>query len=195
MAPVTDIDACRAGHRRLLVSLAPLTDDDMRAPSRLPRWSRGHVMTHLANKTTTLVWLFGGPGAGEVRRQFPVGHDHDAAADAGATRSADVLRAELARAFDEVERVWAALEDAAWDGEGIVTPGPRTLAEIVTRHLRDVEVHHVDLGIGYEVADWPRAFVDVELAKRLPALPDRADHAALVAWLLGRAPAPDLGPW
>ena len=38
-------------------------------------------------------------------------------------------------------------------------------------------------------------FVEGELARRLRALPDRADHAELLAWLLDRAPAPRLGPW
>ena len=69
------------------------------------------------------------------------------------------------------------------------------MAEIVTHHLRDVEVHHVDLDLGYRPSDWPAKFVEGELAKRLRALPDRADHADLLAWLLGRAPAPELGPW
>jgi hypothetical protein len=53
----------------------------------------------------------------------------------------------------------------------------------------------VDLGIGYRVSDWPPIFVERELAKRLPSLPDRADHSDLLAWLLGRATAPDLEPW
>jgi len=83
-----------------------------------------------------------------------------------------------------------------WDRQGIMTAGPRTMTEIVTHHLRSVEVHHVDLDIGYLVSSWPPIFVDGELAKRLRALPNRADHADLLAWLLGRATAPELlGPW
>jgi maleylpyruvate isomerase len=69
------------------------------------------------------------------------------------------------------------------------------MREIVSRHLRDVEVHHVDLDIDYQPTDWPELFVEGELAKRLAGLPDRASHAALLAWLLGRADAPALGPW
>ncbi len=33
---------------RYLGALTDLTDEDMRAPSQLPGWSRGHVVTHLA---------------------------------------------------------------------------------------------------------------------------------------------------
>ena len=88
-----------------------------------------------------------------------------------------------------------ALDDGMWDRQGIMTAGPRTMAEIVTHHLRNVEVHHVDLDIGYRPSDWCALFVEIELAKRMRALPDRAEHAALLAWLVGRAPAPDLDPW
>jgi maleylpyruvate isomerase len=195
LRPGPDIDACRTSHRRLLASLAPLTDADFRSPSLLPRWTRGHVVTHLANKTKTLVWVFDGPAAGEIRRQFPVEQDHDLAADTGAARSASELRSELERSFEFVEAAWDGLGGELWGRQGIVTPGPRTMAEIVGRHLRDVEVHHVDLDIGYRVSDWPPHFVEGELTKRLRALPDRAVHSDLLAWLLGRAPAPDLGPW
>jgi maleylpyruvate isomerase len=195
MRPDAAIDACRTSHRRLLPALAPLTDDDFRSPSLLPRWSRGHVVTHLTNKTRTFVWLLGGPAESETRRQFPLGHDHDLAAEAGAARSAAELRSDLSESIGLVEAAWDALDDTLWDRQGIVTPGLRSMAEIVARHLRDVEVHHVDLDIGYQVSDWPSVFVEGELNKRLHALPDRADHADLLAWLLGRAPAPELGPW
>jgi hypothetical protein len=60
MKPVAYIDACRKSHRQLIADLAPLTDDDFRSPSLLPRYSRGHVVTHFANKTKAHILLFGG---------------------------------------------------------------------------------------------------------------------------------------
>jgi maleylpyruvate isomerase len=130
-----------------------------------------------------------------VRRLHPDGHDADRAADAGARRPAAALCADLERSFDQLEAAWDALDDDMWDRKGIMTAGPRTMAEIVGHHLRNIEVHHVDLDIGYRPPDWPDVFVEAELSKRLRALPGRADHADLLAWLLGRAAAPDLGPW
>lgn len=195
MRPDAEIDACRASHRRLLAAIAPLEDGDFRAPSALPRWSRGHVVTHLADKAKALAWLLGGPAVGEVRRQFPEGHDHDLAAETGAARPAAELRTDLARSLDLAEVACDALDDGLWDRQGIVTPSLRPMDEIVRRHLRDVEVHHLDLDIGYRPADWPALFVEHELGKRLRDLPERADHADLLAWLIGRAAAPDLGPW
>lgn len=195
MRPDDDIDTCRTSHRGLVAALAPLSDDDFRSPSLLPGYSRGHVVSHLVNKTSAHVRLFGGPPAGEIRRLHPDGYDADLAADAGAGRSARELRSELERSFEQLEAAWEALDDALWDRQGIMTAGPRTMAEIVAHHLRNVEVHHVDLDIGHRPSDWPPRFVEGELAKRLRALPDRAEHADLLAWLFGRAPAPELGPW
>jgi maleylpyruvate isomerase len=193
--PVADIAACHASHGRLLEGLVSLTDDDFRSRSLLPRYSRGHLVTHLANKARAHAQLFGGPAADEVRQLHPDGYDPDAAADAGSGRTATELRTDLEQSFGLVEAAWDALDDAMWDRQGIMMAGPRTMAEIVTHHLRNVEVHHVDLDIGYRADDWPPIFVEGELAKRLRALADRADHADLLAWLLDRGPAPRLGPW
>lgn len=195
MRPEHDIETCHASHRGLIQGLAQLSGDDFRSPSLLPGYSRGHVVAHLTNKARAHVWLFGGPPAGEIRRLHPSGYDADGAAAAGAARSATELRSELERSFEQLEAAWQALDDSLWDRHGIMTAGRRTMAEIVAHHLRNVEVHHVDLDIGYGPSDWPAPFVGGELARRLRGLPDRAEHADLLAWLLGRAPAPELGPW
>lgn len=196
MEPVDTIEACRTSHRLLLVGLAPLTDDDFRAPSLLPRYSRGHVVTHLANKSKAHVLIFGGPAAGEIRQLHPDGYDPDLAADLGASRSAAELRSDLAQCFGLLEATWEAFDDILWDRQGIMAAGARTMAEIVAHHLRNVEVHHVDLDIGHRPSDWPPILVEGELSKRLRSFPDRADHAEILAWLLGRAPAPELtGTW
>ncbi|MGH8994885.1 MAG: maleylpyruvate isomerase N-terminal domain-containing protein [Acidimicrobiales bacterium] len=80
MEPADYIEVCRTSHRQLLEGLAPLEDHDFRAPSLLPRFSRGHVVSHLAKKARAHAWLFGGPAGGEVRRLHPAGYDADAAA-------------------------------------------------------------------------------------------------------------------
>src|SRR5882724_11459932 len=121
MRPDADIAACSESHRGLVAALAPLSDDDFRSASLLPRYSRGHVVNHLTNKTKAHAWLFGGPSADEIRRLHPHGYDADVAADAGADRSADALRADLRHGFDQLEAAWDALDEALWDRQGIVT--------------------------------------------------------------------------
>ena len=46
--PVTTIGLCQAAHSRLLVTVGGITDEQVRGPSRLPNWTIGHVLTHIA---------------------------------------------------------------------------------------------------------------------------------------------------
>jgi Mycothiol maleylpyruvate isomerase N-terminal domain len=73
MRPAETIDTCTAAHERLRNAIGELTDDDIAQPSLLPGWSRGYVLTHLAHKTATHVWLFEGAQANEIRDQYPHG--------------------------------------------------------------------------------------------------------------------------
>ena len=41
---------------RYLEALTELSDDDVRAPSLLPGWTRGHVITHVARNADALAW-------------------------------------------------------------------------------------------------------------------------------------------
>ena len=196
MRPAEQIDVCRASHQRLIIGLADVTDADFRRPSLLPGYSRGHLVTHIANKARAHVRLFEGAAVGEMRRVHPVGYDPDHAASVGAGRSALQLRTDLSASFDVLEAAWDGLDPGLWGREALMTSGSRTMIEVVAHHLRNVEVHHLDLDIGYRASDWPEVFVDAELAKRLQGLPARTNRSELLAWLLDRAPAPELaGPW
>ena len=57
--------------------------------------------------------------------------------------------------------------------------------DLPRRRWREVELHHVDLGLGYEPADWPPAFVErvlpdalADVGRRLPGL-DGCDPAVV----------------
>lgn len=172
-----------------------MDDEEVRAPSKLAGWSRAHVVTHLARNAESHVWLFEGARLGEVRHQYPQPEIRETDIEAGATRTAVELARDLGQSCEALETAWRNLGDDLWERTGVVTPGSRTMSEIVFRRLREVEVHHVDLDVGYSSADWSTTYVEGELRRRLPGLADRADRSALVEWLLGRAPAPELGPW
>ena len=60
---------------------------------------------------------------------------------------------------------------------------------------REIEVHHADLGLGYTPADWPDDLVAAWLPRELERLPKRADPKQLLAWVIGRGPAPVLSNW
>lgn len=195
MRPTETLEACIAAHDRLLSAVAKLDDDGVRVPSLLPGWSRAHVVVHLARNADSHVWLFEGAKLGEVRHQYPSPGMREADIEAGSSRPADALIEYLTRSCHALEEAWAGLDDNRWEVMGIVTPGPRTMAEIVFRRLREVEVHHADLGVAYSPSDWATVYVEEELRRRLPSLPDRADRPALVGWLLGREEAPVLRHW
>jgi maleylpyruvate isomerase len=193
--PTEEIDACVAAHRRVLTTVERLRDDDVRAPSLLPGWSRAHVIAHLARNADSHVWLFEGARIGEIRHQYPRAGMRETDIEASSAQTADALVHDLRRSCDALERAWHDLDDDLWERECVVTTGSRAVSELVFRRLREVEVHHVDLGEAYSSADWPDTYVEGELRRRLAGLASRADHRALVEWLIGRQPAPELGRW
>ena len=64
---------CAASHQRLLQALDGLTDEQCRQPSLLPSWSRGHVLSHLANNAYSHVRMFAAASRGEEADQYEGG--------------------------------------------------------------------------------------------------------------------------
>jgi maleylpyruvate isomerase len=204
MPPQEHIDLLTEAHRRLLETVAGLANPDVARPSRLPGWTVGHVVTHLARNADSITGMVEAAGRGQVADQYPGGPTQRTDdIDAGAKRSARALGDDLRTAVERLEAALAATDDGAWaTGRGrTATAGEVDLPEIVFRRLREVEVHHVDLDRGYDAGRWSAAFVDEELRRGLQQLDGRlsgSDRAAFAAWLLGRATPdawPELGPW
>ena len=200
-APVQD------SHARLRETLAGLGDVDARRPSLLPGWTVGHVLTHLARNADSHVRMLEGARRGDVADQYPGGNARRAAdIDAGAGRPARELVADVVESAGRLEEMWAATpEDVRRTGRGRVVSGLWPLAELPFRRWREVEIHHVDLGLTYGIEDWPDAYVEAELALALPSLAARlpagasvdvgaVDRRRLLAWIVGRASDPDLPP-
>ena len=81
---------------RYLGALSDLTDDDMRAPSLLPGWTRGHVVTHLARNADAFCNLLHWAETGEEHYMYESRERRDADIEAGAGRSAHDLRVDAA---------------------------------------------------------------------------------------------------
>ncbi|MGP5396772.1 hypothetical protein [Arthrobacter rhombi] len=65
-----------------------------------------------------------------------------------------------------------------------------------------MEMHHVDLGLGYTPADWPDEYVEWDLPILLATVAERlgssGDRRRVRAWLAGRGPldpTATLAPW
>jgi maleylpyruvate isomerase len=64
-------------------------------------------------------------------------------------------------------------------------------AQLLTRRLVEVELHHTDLGAGYSPADWPAAFAAMELGEPMRTWRrDRLSQPAAAGLTPPRAPSP-----
>jgi len=182
-APVAWVAGCLAAQDALDAGLAGLRDEQARAPSSLPGWSVGHVLTHVARNGDSLVWRLEGAARGELRDQYPGGLEQRRAdIETGAGRPADALVEDVARSSAAVARVIAELPEEAWDAPSRSSRGVvEDSRDAVLARWREVVVHHGDLGPGFGAVE--------------PPLADRTDPAALLAWIIGRGEAPDLAPW
>lgn len=114
MVPTDDLAGARAATTDLLAELQVMADDVLRAPSLLPRWSRAHVVAHLAGNALSHVRLLDGCLAGEVRRQYAGGGGQRAAdIEALAARPDQVVAAHRA-ACAELDRRWTAMTPEHW---------------------------------------------------------------------------------
>ena len=144
------VEGVRPAHASLLGDVADLTDDVARWPSRLPDWTIGHVLTHIARNADSVVWRLEGAQVGELRDQYPGGLEQRADDIArGAGRPAVELVDDVRRSADAVERVMSDLSPAAWDALSRTSRGVvETSRDAVLSRWREVVVHHGDLGLG-----------------------------------------------
>jgi len=187
-------------HQRLLDALTgpvALTDEMLRRPSRLPDWSVGHVLTHIARNADSVVRHLEGAARDEVVDQYPGGKPARAAEiEAGAGRGAAEQIADVRTSAAAVERVASTLPAVAWGRLTRSVSGElQPMSVVLVGRIREVEIHHVDLGLGYGPGDWPTEFVEETLAVELPRLTERVAPEALLAWLTGRGPAPTPPVW
>jgi maleylpyruvate isomerase len=180
--PAADIEGGLAAHARLAVTLAGVSDADVRRPSLLPGWTVGHVLSHLARNADSHVRMLEGAVRGEVADQYPGGdQQRDGDIEAGSGRPAAVLAGDVADTAARLERAWAAVPEGVWEGgQGRMRSGLCPVADLPFRRWREVEVHHADLGLGYGYADWPDAYVDREWARALAGLATRLPAGAAV---------------
>ena len=160
------IDDATAG---LLETASRLGDDDMRRPSLLSGWTRGHVLTHLARGGEALRNLI------EGREAYASPQARDAAIEAGAGRSAAELVTDVRASAAALRESALAQPDDAWNRQvSVLGHGSFPAGQILTRRLVELELHHVDLDAGYRPGDWPTTFNELELPE--PMRSQRADR-------------------
>ncbi|GAB2960258.1 maleylpyruvate isomerase family mycothiol-dependent enzyme [Streptomyces pseudoechinosporeus] len=141
---------------RLLADLGALGDDDIAAPSRLPGWTRGHVLSHLARQVPALERLMEWARTGVETPQYANRQARDAEIEAGAHRPAADLVMDVRETATHFQRTVEELPAPAWNATIRPFTGELcTPRRILVIRLRELELHHVDLDVGYDVADIP----------------------------------------
>ena len=194
-APQRAARLCQAAQARLLAALRDLNDTQARQPSRLPGWSVGHVVTHLARNADAHARRLAGALQGHDVAKYPGGPtQREREIAEGAGRSAEDLVIDLADSQTRLEQLFSECSAAEWPGRELSDGAGYPVTGTPAHRLREVEIHHVDLGLGYEPTDWPAEYVAWDLPWFLSTLPERLasrqDRAALLAWLAGRAGLP-----
>lgn len=144
---------------RLLETAARFSEADVAAPSRLPGWTRGHVLSHLARNADGGVNLLTWARTGVETPQYVSAEARAADIDAGSGRDAATQLADVTAASAALAATAADLPAEAWLVEVKWTSGAAApAARVMWSRLRELEIHHVDLDAGYTPVHWPSAF-------------------------------------
>ena len=137
--------------QRLLDTARIITDPELRVPSMLPGWTRGHILAHLARNADGMRNVLAGVRTGQDRPAYASAEAREAAIEQDAGRRATEHAADLADSAMALRTVARQLPDEGWQvpvrmlEEADFFPA----AELLTRRLVEVELHHCDLGAGY----------------------------------------------
>ena len=157
--PAADAASVKDATDNLLAAVAQLDDATAAKPSLLPGWTRGHVLAHLARNADALLNVLGD------RPMYLSAEARDADIERDAHRSAAALREDLRDGALRLDGAFAAQTEAAWERTVELRNGVTDVANSLPfRRWIEVELHHVDLGIGYGLDDLPGRFVERELA-------------------------------
>ena len=145
----------RTATQRLLGDTILVTEQQWRAPSRLPDWTRGHVATHIARHADALCRLTQWARTGDRHDMYPSPEHRSHEIEAGAGRSGLELQIDLDSSAGRLSSAFEELDAAnAWDAVVEMRGGLQVPARLLPlSRLLEVVIHHVDLDIGYEITD------------------------------------------
>ncbi|MFD3554832.1 maleylpyruvate isomerase family mycothiol-dependent enzyme [Streptomyces goshikiensis] len=187
---VHDLRSVREATDRLLTGVAKLDNAALAGESHLPGWTRGHILAHVARNADALVNVL------EGRPMYESAEARDKDIERDAPRPPEVQLADVREAGER----FLAQEDVEQDWSRTVElrNGVTDLASNVPfRRLVEVELHHVDLNVGYALEDLPDEFTGREidfLADRWSGRPEVPPTALVTAdgrtWRTGSAGDP-----
>ncbi|MGW2209125.1 maleylpyruvate isomerase family mycothiol-dependent enzyme [Streptomyces sp. NPDC001781] len=163
-----DLARVQEATERLLSAAAVLDNAALAEPSRLPGWTRGHVLAHVARNADALVNVL------EGRPMYKSPENRDADIERGAQRPLETHLTDMRDSAARFDAAGSAPGD--WNRVVELRNGVTDVAaRLPFRRWAEMELHHVDLGVGYELEDLPAEFTEREtefLARRFLGHPD-----------------------
>lgn len=136
-----------------------MTEDDVRAPSELPDWTRGHVLAHISGISHAMARQLEYAARGETVELYDGGLEgRTQAIDMAAGNTLEEHRAALDAALRRVLVAFGELDDAGWQRPiayrgGVVFDGGLAL-------WRELTIHAADLGMGRGPETWGVPFCE-----------------------------------
>lgn len=194
---------CRESHTELSRQVSGLDDEIMRQSSRLPSWTVGHVLTHLARNADAHSRRLAGAINGEDVPKYANGPEQRRQEiEDGARRTAAEILADLESSNRQLDVLLEQCEREGWPNADFMGGDHYGAGGCPAHRLREVQMHLVDLGLGYTPSQWPKDYVEWDLDNLLASVPERLASSKarteLVAWLAGRSPLNEdfaLEPW
>ena len=196
------IDETLLATTRYLQALTVLDEDSVRRPSLLPDWSRAHVVAHLSRNADAFTRVLGQVAAGEPASMYASNEARDA--DIADT----VERLDLAGLVENALASTARLTEALWaceadpDAPYTRVPGADRsfpLHTVGPRRRAEVEIHHSDLGTGYEPSTWPSDFSSHMVKQRQDELAQAGGPSMVLSstdvgglWKFGEGQGPEI---
>lgn len=142
---------------QLLPLVVDLDDATARADSGLPGWSRGHVITHIANFSEAMSRQVEEALQGRLVEVYDGGRPaRDAGIEAGSGRPAAELTDHLNQAITNLLTAWDKVGPDDWDRP--ILHRNSNLAAGLNATWRELTVHTTDLDLGVTASDWPHEF-------------------------------------
>jgi len=195
------IDAVATRTAAVVEALERLDDDELRAPSTLPDWSRLTVACHLRFGAEGFLRLTRSAITGEPAAFYPDGRERQRPSTLRPSPGEEphAVVQSLAEHSATLQATWEAFDGSRW--EHLVTEpddnrdlGPLPVAVVPLLRLTEVEVHGSDLDVGLD--DWSTTFVAQALPFRLGWLSSRrsnhraVDETLVGSWLLRASDGP-----
>ncbi|MGP5022878.1 maleylpyruvate isomerase N-terminal domain-containing protein [Glutamicibacter arilaitensis] len=174
----------------------------MQHDSKLPGWSVGHVLTHLARNADAHARRLEGALNGEDVPKYANGAEQRRQEiEVGARNAASEILADLESSVRRLDGLLEQSEQAHWPNVGFMGGGHYGVGGCPAHRLREVQMHLVDLGLGYSPSQWPEEYATWDLDNLLATVPERLASSVartmMVVWLAVRGPSGEeftLGP-